>query len=160
MAGDAEPEGATRSVYPMESWRRVLTYLAVALPALFGLSVPFLAAAGVFTGSLATVVAASIFPLVLAALFVYLTQRTSLVISPDGAEYRVSAYRVRASWSDIERIGRGLEGTSAQADVLITRDGRKLPLSIFDSNWRRGQLGEELRRYAPHLFPEDIPFHQ
>jgi len=30
----------------------------------------------------------------------------------------------------------------------------KIALDQFDSHWREGPLGDDLRRYAPHLFDE------
>lgn len=99
--------------------------------------------------------------------------RTRLVTSAEGIEHRQALSTVRVPWSKVLRIG----------DIPVNRHGRtveglflaepstpsnrsllwwvgsvefrdKIPLKQFDRNWRDGPLGDDLRRYAPHLFEE------
>jgi hypothetical protein len=77
---------------------------------------------------------------------------------------------LRLEWTAFARIGRPYKGPLVPECLILTepipipgRLNRKLPhvraipLPMFDPRWREGQLGADLRRFAPHLFESDAP---
>ncbi len=93
--------------------------------------------------------------------------RQQLVINPFGLYYRNrNSYSVRATWSDVESVGRyrwmwfpAEEGVFLRKGVpmsnplmgLYGRWGRFVPLSLFDEHWQTSEIGALLRGYAPWL---------
>jgi hypothetical protein len=94
---------------------------------------------------------------------------TRLVLSPERLEFYSPGLVLTTSWDNLERIGSvsTLLG-SAKSDNLVLRAAaiqktawwfkllRKhpehvIPMSMF-SNWRGSEIGQEIKRYAPHLF--------
>lgn len=100
--------------------------------------------------------------------------RPRLTLSPRGVEYRHRTLNLFAPWDRVEAIGdRRTKPNGEIIEGLILRDvankpepshapdpyaierNRFIPLESFHPNWRVSQLGDELRYYAPILFPED-----
>jgi hypothetical protein len=95
-----------------------------------------------------------------------------LSTSPDGIQYHSILYQVSSSWENLQAIARHKpSGISLVSDEhlhlkdpvrLVTRvpawvidrarASTTMPLSSIQFNWRSTELGDELRRYAPHLF--------
>lgn len=103
----------------------------------------------------------------------YRAQHGRLVISPDGIEYYAPYYSIRTTWDNIGSIGRtralcGYSPLEVEGFVLgqpalqgnewlnwLTRLAhldRFVPLSPFAKQWRKSELGQDVRRYTPHLF--------
>ena len=102
----------------------------------------------------------------------YLLPRVSLVTSPEGLGFFAPGYSISTTWDNIEaiRIQAPLSlavvylrqkpalHTSSPLHWLWLRPGRgKLPLYLFQQSWQ-GELGQDFRQYAPHLFSADINF--
>jgi hypothetical protein len=91
-----------------------------------------------------------------------------LLINPFGLAYRsYGSATVRAIWADIESVGRyrwlwfpAEEGVFLSKGAwmsnplmgLYGRWYRFVPLTLFDPDWRTGEIGGLIRRYAPQLF--------
>ncbi len=115
------------------------------------------------------VILASIF-LTGSGLFVaYGIRQTHLALSEDGIEYRTLGYTAKIKWDEVVRIGlakanRGVFEALILREPGVTRQGwaanyfatsdylQAIPLTSFESRWKQGRLGKDLRRYAPHLF--------
>jgi hypothetical protein len=121
---------------------------------------------------------ASLHAFILAAIFAVVVYSSSfafasptnrqLVINPFGLAYRSSgANAVHAVWADVESIGRyrwfwlpAEDGIflSKRAPVsnafvkIYGKWGRFVPLTLFDPDWRTGEIGALLRYYNPALF--------
>lgn len=94
---------------------------------------------------------------------IYMVRRVSLVLSPERIEADMVEYRLVTTWDNIDRIWKvGL------SDALLLRqpvlpEGRKpwgdkvghIPLTQFGQWWGNGELAQDLRRYAPHLFADE-----
>jgi hypothetical protein len=99
----------------------------------------------------------------------WLFLRSSLHISPEGVECIYDFYSYRTAWDNVERVvampfgvwRRNLECLTLRdpaADVggwltLPSPESyrRVIPLGLFLANWRDGEIGQEIRKYAPHL---------
>jgi hypothetical protein len=105
----------------------------------------------------------------LALLMAYSAVQIRLVISPEGVEYYQVGYSVRTSWDNVARIGEIPAGRiMAEGLVLyesalfvdrlfsgvkyIQTRGQVIPLSLFKRDWVDSDLGQEIKKYAPHLF--------
>jgi hypothetical protein len=105
----------------------------------------------------------------LALFMAYSAIQIRLVISPNGIEYYQVGYGVRTSWDNVARIGEipaGLimaEGLILYEPALfvgklfsgvkyIQTRGQVIPLSLFKRDWVDSELGQQIKRYAPHLF--------
>lgn len=99
--------------------------------------------------------------------------RARIITSPAGIEHRQVLYTIHAPWIGVLRIGDipiGRHGRTVEGLILVEPASpsskpirwwqgywqmrNKIPLEDFDRNWREGPLGDDLRRYAPHLFAE------
>ena len=97
---------------------------------------------------------------------VYLFSRTRLATTPNGLELINPWYTISSTWDNIAK----LKGTppvvhlrqkptmriNSPLSWLVLRPwGRKvLPMSLFRGSWP-GELEQDFRRYAPHLFSAD-----
>lgn len=105
----------------------------------------------------------------LALLMAYSAVQIRLVISPDGIEYYQVGYSVRTSWENVARIGEIpagriiVEGLILYEPALtvdklfsgvkyIQTRGQVIPLSLFKRDWLNSKLGQDIGKYAPHLF--------
>lgn len=150
-------------IYRLEPNRRGAVFVYAGLILLFA----FLF--GVVLGKLESCTLPFVIPLTLAsAYFFRLAYHIRLEVSPEGIEYFQMGYRLKTTWDNIERIGMIPMGL-LMAEGLILREsalqgkifGRKnlernrldraIPLTLFQPWWREGDLGEEIKRYAPRL---------
>lgn len=104
--------------------------------------------------------------------WIFYLHGVSLTIDPGGVELTTQGRLVAAGgWRDVEGIdrrslqaflfGEGLvlyevRGIPQQwwRRMMVLRSGRFIPLSRFDSTWRDGPIGDDLRHYAPWLFTD------
>lgn len=124
---------------------------------------------GVVLGKLESCTLPFVIPLtVVAAYFFYMAYHIRLEVSPEGIEYFQMGYHLKTTWDNVERVGMIPMGL-LMAEGLILREsalqgkmlGRKnlernrldraVPLTLFQPWWRENGLGEEIKRYAPHL---------
>ena len=105
----------------------------------------------------------------LAFLMAYSAVQIRLVISSEGVEYYQVGYSVRTTWSNVARIGE-IPAGKIMAEGLILHEpalfvdrifsgvnyiqtrGQVIPLSLFKRDWVDSDLGQEIKKYAPHLF--------
>ncbi len=105
----------------------------------------------------------------LALLMAYSAVQIRLVISPKGVEYYQVGYSVRTSWDNVARIGE-IPAGRIMAEGLILYEpalfvdklfsgvkyiqtrGQVIPLSLFKRDWINSELGQEIKKYTPHLF--------
>lgn len=104
-----------------------------------------------------------------AALLVYSAVQIKLITSPDGIAYYHVGYSVRTPWSNLARIeeipdGRGTIAALILYEPALQVDNRLasvqnvqsreqvIPLSPFGRDWLNSELGDDLKKYAPHLF--------
>jgi hypothetical protein len=109
---------------------------------------------------------------IIAAAFAY-AFGTYLKVSPGGLEYlRWPYYGVRCTWDDIERLGKSRRPTGSRVyDVIYLRNSEPFGWQIMArlrrtntnrgillsglQGWPTGQLADDLRHYAPHLFSNE-----
>ena len=100
---------------------------------------------------------------------------TQLVLSPAQLEFYSPGLALVTSWDNLERIGKQsiffgavkydslvLQRASTQTTAwwlkfLRKQPERRIPMSMF-SNWRVSEIGQEIKKYAPHLFSDDSSF--
>jgi len=104
-----------------------------------------------------------------AILMAYSAIQIRLVISPEGIEYYQVGYSVRTTWNNLARIGEipagriMVEGLILYEPALfvdtwlsgvkyIQTRGQLIPLSLFKRDWLNSELGQDIKKYAPHLF--------
>ena len=83
-----------------------------------------------------------------------------LVVARKGIEYHVGLSRIEASWKDIERIVSRWDLFPQTEGLIVPKTGDLplllsklfIPLSLFAENWRESELGQEIKKHAPHLF--------
>ena len=108
---------------------------------------PFVA--GLFGGS---------FCLATAMIGMVLNQK--LVVARSGIVYHVGWSRIEARWKDIEKIVSRWDLFPRTEGLIVPKTGELplllsklfIPLSLFAENWRESELGQEIRKHAPHLF--------
>jgi hypothetical protein len=105
----------------------------------------------------------------LALLMAYSAVQIRLVISPEGVEYYQVGYSVRTSWDNVARIGEIPAGRIMAEGLILDEPalfidrlfsgikyiqtrGQVIPLSLFKRDWVNSDLGQEIKRYVPHLF--------
>ena len=104
-----------------------------------------------------------------AILMAYSAIQIRLVISPEGIEYYQVGYSVKTTWSNVARVGE-IPAGRIMAEGLILHEpalfvdnwlsgvkyiqtrGKLIPLSLFKRDWLDSNLGQDIRKYAPHLF--------
>jgi uncharacterized protein len=78
----------------------------------------------------------------------------TLEVFPLGFRVRIGAIVHQVSWASLDRVGQAT--TIRKVDGLIFKKRRGLsigiPLAGFEPNWREGEIGILVRRYAPRLF--------
>jgi hypothetical protein len=78
----------------------------------------------------------------------------TLEVFPLGFRVRIGTIVHQVSWASLDRAGQVT--TIRKVDGLIFRKRRGLsigtPLAGFEPNWREGEIGNLVRRYAPRLF--------
>lgn len=154
-----------------------LFQIAVALYTMFGL---FGLAAGIYVLSTKLLQALALLLIFLgflqflvAWLYAITLKSTRLVFTPENIEFHSPGLALTTSWSNLERIHtRSPLIPVARFDSLVLRDAalqqtawwfrlfrthpeRQIPLSMFP-NWRVSEIGEEIRRYAPQLFVDNV----
>jgi len=83
-----------------------------------------------------------------------------IVVSRRGIEYHVGWSHMEAKWKDVEKIVFRWDLFPKTEGLLISKLGELplllsklfIPLSLFAENWRDAELGEAIKKYAPHLF--------
>jgi hypothetical protein len=95
---------------------------------------------------------------------------TRLALSPEKLEFYSPGLVLTTSWDNLERIGSMSTLLGAKYDSLVLRatatqktagwfkllrkhPEHEIPMSMF-SNWRVSEIGQEIKRYAPHLFSD------
>lgn len=96
-----------------------------------------------------------------------------IAVSENGIEYHSPWSILETNWGSIEKISYGwhnqwrLEGLLVDTfSIRIKRHSLLdrylpvfssqrmiIPLSCFSNNWRESELGEQIKQYAPQLFP-------
>lgn len=126
--------------------------------------------------SIAVPIATCLFTSLMAAYCILNVMRTRLVISPEGIEYCTLFGNRRSSWRNVLRIGDIAHGRRRQyraqalilggyerpsgesiADIPTSSSFDWIPVSWFEGDWQHGEIGEQIRRYAPHLFEDNWP---
>ncbi|HVF99089.1 MAG TPA: hypothetical protein VND68_04570 [Chloroflexia bacterium] len=124
--------------------------------------------------AIASVAAGAIF--LVAGYSVYRQATVYLVTSPEGVEYHTGGKVLGAAWSEIRSLGMipakphyPVEGlivrskVAPPAHVPVQREQGwfiwYIPLQPFGWYWKESGLGDEIRRYAPHLLntPQEQP---
>ncbi len=119
-----------------------------------------------------------LFTSLLAAYCILNVLGTRLAISAEGVAYHTPFGGRSRSWSDVLRIGdisygrrneRSVEGLilsgyqrpagASLGDVLDSSQYEWITLAWFDPGWEQGEIGEQVRGYAPHLFEDRWPRH-
>jgi hypothetical protein len=133
----------------------------IAIPFIYSRFQPFpyeLAAASIVAGLVPLALA---FPL-------YREANTYIVTSPQGVEYHKGSTLVEALWSEVTRIGMVQVNAGHSVECLVIKSKVAppalvkterehsvfiwgIPLHPFGWFWRETELGDEIRRYAPHL---------
>jgi len=89
-----------------------------------------------------------------------------VTILSGGIEYKTFGYTIFVEWSNISNIGSYQMKLHKLDGIFANEEGNKLkvwfpsgikmktfiPLSMFDKNWRESELGQQIKKYAPHLF--------
>lgn len=96
-----------------------------------------------------------------------------IVVSKSGVVWHGTGFTLSTSWEDIEKISNHIYGFSIQEGLAMTRLKVRInqtgvsylptpwhsppvrpfiPLSCFVDNWRDSELGEQIKKNAPHLF--------
>ncbi len=116
---------------------------------------------------------------VFAGISIYAALYNRVITSDYGIEFYRIGYRIRTTWDNTEHIAEAQIGNK-RGEVLtlrqpalhrtkwlawgttdeqwLERDGqfipleRTIPLFMLLSNWRKSELGQDIRRHAPHLF--------
>lgn len=94
---------------------------------------------------------------------VYLISRARLVTTPNGLELINPWYTISSTWDNIAKLkgkpplvylrqNPTVRNNSPFSWLVLTPWGRKvLPMLLFQGSWP-GELEQDFRRYAPHLF--------
>lgn len=100
-------------------------------------------------GMISGLVSIAIVLFILATVFMLFSVKPlKLVLSDEGIEFIWVFHESKYRWTDIQEIVRYRDGT----DYLIMADkNQKIPLSIFDGNWRKRDIGRIIRKQAPFL---------
>jgi hypothetical protein len=112
---------------------------------------------------------------VLAFLIYQFFLRPRLIVSPYGLEYQHRRLHIRARWDSIDAIGDRktarngviMEGliirelhaqieVPSRPDPYLIEPTSFIPLALFSPNWRSTEMGRDLMRNAPHLFPREL----
>lgn len=95
-----------------------------------------------------------------------------IIVSRNGLVWHSLGFTLSTSWEDIEGISHRVYGFSIQEGLAVTRLRLRLhnpvgflptawhsppvkpfiPLSCFVPNWRDSELGQQIKKHAPHLF--------
>jgi hypothetical protein len=130
----------------------VLFAVLAAFAVLFKLPLPF-------------VVVVSFFAILMA----YSAIQIRLVISPEGIEYYQVGYSVKTTWNNVARVGEIPAGRIMAEGLILYEQalfvdnwlsgvkyiqtrGKLIPLSLFKRDWLESELGQDIKKYAPHLF--------
>jgi hypothetical protein len=106
--------------------------------------------------------------LVMAVLVFLAVNTTRLVVSPEGIEYAEPGYTIFAAWKDVDHTHNfGYWRYATEALILrksrlrahhwlawfvkFTGSDRIIPIARFDLDWRTGELGDYIRKYASHV---------
>ncbi len=172
MGEDTLPEGASpRKVYPYSPRRAFLwqARIIVGLFVLIAVGYGYAWYIGHFQkGWLVLVVAVWLLLALQQWAVLYLLSRARLVTSPQRLEFFAPGYNLSTTWDNLEKIG--VRQPFSQAVLYLRQEpalrsssplrwlwlrpwtNRKLlPLHLFHRSWQ-GELGQDFRRYAPHLF--------
>jgi hypothetical protein len=104
-----------------------------------------------------------------AILMAYSAIQIRLVISPEGVEYYQVGYSVKTAWNNVARVGEIPAGRIMTEGLIlyepalfvdnwlsgvkyIQTRGKLIPLSLFKRDWLDSELGQDIKKYAPHLF--------
>lgn len=95
------------------------------------------------------------------------TKNSLLIISSEGIEYRRTGYKIFSDWQNVEKVEMRIRRRPEY--VLILRESNVsgdqlnkyllrmigadtvLFLAVFEHNWHRKQIGNLIRRHAPHI---------
>ena len=171
MGEDTVPEASSlRKVYPFGP-RRAFVWLQriiVGLFVLIAFGYGYAWSIGHFQQvGLGLVVAVWLLLALQQAAVLYLFSRSRLMTSPAGLEFSAPGYRISTTWDNIETVRvewpLSLEMLDLrQKPVLHHRhplswlwlrvlERKRFPLYLFQRSWQ-GELGQDFRQYAPHLF--------
>ncbi|MFT3892624.1 MAG: hypothetical protein QM730_13395 [Anaerolineales bacterium] len=95
------------------------------------------------------------FTLAIGMISIVLNQK--LIVTRTGLEYHVGWSRMEVHWKDISSIGFRWGPLPRMEGFLVPATGQRtpfeqfIPLSIFADDWRDSELGNQIKKYAPHL---------
>jgi hypothetical protein len=110
-------------------------------------------------------VIAGLSQLMFPSLLLWQLRDTHILVSPDGITYTSPSMALKCAWYNLERIRENgqynslvlrkpVELKCAWWSRLFSRQAvQEIPLSWFPG-WQGKELGQEIKRYAPHLFAE------
>jgi len=104
-----------------------------------------------------------------ALLMAYSAIQIRLVVSPEGVEYYQVGYSVKTTWDNVARVGEIPAGRIMAEGLILYQPalfvdswlagvkyiqtrGKLIPLSLFKRDWFESELGQDIKKYAPHLF--------
>lgn len=104
-----------------------------------------------------------------AILMGYSAIQICLVVSPEGVEYYQVGYSVKITWSNVARIGEIPAGQIMAEGLILHQSalfvdnwlagvkyiqtrGKLIPLSLFERAWSGSEPGQDIKKFAPHLF--------
>lgn len=87
-----------------------------------------------------------------------------LVIGPDGLRF----HGVDIPWSNVDRTddprppwtwapGLALKRPLTYPRWLSPFDVTRVPIAMYEANWRKGGIGADIARWAPHLLEDRAP---
>jgi hypothetical protein len=97
--------------------------------------------------------------------YFYRGYHENIILSKKGLEYNAFGYVVNIKWDAIKQIGIKWDNTYKSVGVFASDYSMRkkfwlpnmfkeifIPLSFFSSDWRDSELGQQIKKHAPHLF--------
>ncbi len=88
----------------------------------------------------------------------YFNGGARLVLSAEALVYVTRTATRTYAWKDALALKQTVipsKHSLNRLDYLMLADGRNIELSLYDAHWREGELGQQLKQYAPWLFAAD-----
>lgn len=160
----------TIKVYRIDPRKRTFLRLLAAAGPLLLLSVAVLALTSLIrvTGKVSDGIALVGLFFFLGGGVLFYAERMRIITTPTGIEYHEPPIKIKASWDEIVGIvdtGFGYTivwrprkdvNKSEKLGILSKASSRVgIPLVFFMWQWKYGGLAEDVKKHAPHLFPQD-----